>query len=73
MGSTSRMQRSSRRYFPNGFILPRYLDKLVANVRNCSMAPIIYGPEGLHIAKLLYEETLREMTFAGVQDFLERL
>ena len=41
--------------------------------RNCSMPPIIHGPEGLHIAQLLYEETLSEMSFAGVRDILEGL
>lgn len=37
------------------------------------MAPIAYKPEGLRIAKLLYEETLLELSFAGVRDVLEKL
>ena len=51
---------------------PRWI-RLVADARNCSMAPMIYGTEGLHIAKLLYDETLSELSFADVPAILERL
>jgi hypothetical protein len=29
-----------------------------------SLPPIIYGPEGMDLAELLYEETLAELAFA---------
>lgn len=71
MGNTSRMRRSSRRSTQGDHFAK--INRSVADARNCSMPPIIYGPEGQHIAKLLYEETLNEMSFAGVRDILERL
>lgn len=35
------------------------------------MAPIVYKPEGQRIAKLLWEETLDEFSFAGVRDVID--
>ncbi|KAF1965435.1 NAD(P)-binding protein [Bimuria novae-zelandiae CBS 107.79] len=37
------------------------------------MPPIVYAPEDLQLAKLLYEETLSDMAFVGVRDSIERL
>jgi hypothetical protein len=37
------------------------------------MAPIIYKPEGLRIAKLLWQETMQELSFAGVEEIIEGL
>ncbi|KAI0006453.1 hypothetical protein F4779DRAFT_21157 [Xylariaceae sp. FL0662B] len=34
------------------------------------MAPIIYKPEGEEIAKLLWKETMDELSFAGVEDII---
>lgn len=35
------------------------------------MAVIVYKPEGLRLAKQLYEETLDELSFAGVSDIID--
>ena len=35
------------------------------------MAPFVYQPEGQRVAKQLYEETLNELSFAGVRDIVE--
>ena len=37
------------------------------------MAPIVYQPEGQRIAKLLWAETMNELSFAGVSEILECL
>jgi hypothetical protein len=37
------------------------------------MAPIVYKSEGLRFAKQLYEETLDELSFAGVRDTINNL
>ncbi|RSM03602.1 hypothetical protein CDV31_010399 [Fusarium ambrosium] len=37
------------------------------------MAPIAYKTEGLRLAKQLYEETLDELSFAGVRDIINDL
>lgn len=37
------------------------------------MAPIVYTAEGQRLAKRLYEETLDELTFAGVKDIVDEI
>lgn len=37
------------------------------------MSPLVYKREGLHLAKQLYEETLDELSFAGVRDIINDL
>ncbi|PYI20863.1 NAD(P)-binding protein [Aspergillus violaceofuscus CBS 115571] len=37
------------------------------------LAPIVYQPEGLKIAKLLWEETMEELAFAGVREIVEEM
>ncbi|KAI0879963.1 NAD(P)-binding protein [Annulohypoxylon maeteangense] len=37
------------------------------------MPPIIYKPEGLRLAKQLYEETLDELSFAGLRDIINQV
>jgi len=37
------------------------------------MAPIVYKSEGQRIASSLFEETLDELSFAGVRDILAGL
>ena len=37
------------------------------------MAPIVYKPEGQRIASSLFEETLDELSFAGVRDIVAGL
>ena len=37
------------------------------------MAPIVYKPEGQRIAKLLFQETLDEFSFAGAKEIVARL
>lgn len=37
------------------------------------MSPLVYKSEGLRLAKQLYEETLDELSFAGVRDIINDL
>jgi hypothetical protein len=37
------------------------------------MAPIIYKTEGEEIAKRLWEETMTELSFAGVEDIINAI
>ncbi len=37
------------------------------------MAVIAYKPEGLRLAKQLYEETLDELSFAGVRSIVDEI
>ncbi|KAI1075565.1 hypothetical protein F5B20DRAFT_379308 [Whalleya microplaca] len=37
------------------------------------MAPIIYKPEGEEIAKIIWKETMDELSFAGVSDIIQQL
>lgn len=37
------------------------------------MAPIVYTSEGAHIAKVLWNETLTELSFAGVDGIIQRI
>lgn len=37
------------------------------------MAPVIYKPEGERLAKKLWEESLNELSFAGVHDIIRGL
>jgi hypothetical protein len=37
------------------------------------MTPIVYKPEGLRLSKQLYEETLDELSFAGVRGIVDEI
>ncbi|KAK3374749.1 hypothetical protein B0H63DRAFT_502881 [Podospora didyma] len=37
------------------------------------MAVVVYKPEGLRLAKQLYEETLDELSFVGIRDIIEEI
>lgn len=37
------------------------------------MAPIVYKPEGEELAKRLWEETMAELSFAGVRDIIKEI
>ncbi|KAF2805522.1 uncharacterized protein BDZ99DRAFT_524491 [Mytilinidion resinicola] len=37
------------------------------------MAPIVHRPEGLHLAKQLYDETLDELSFAGARNIVAEI
>ena len=50
-----------------------HFGKSVSNYFVNRMAPIVYKPEGQRIAKLLWEETMEELSFARVRDILEQL
>ncbi|KAI8650134.1 hypothetical protein NCS56_01465300 [Fusarium sp. Ph1] len=45
----------------------------IEDARVQPMAPIVYKTEGLRLAKQLYEETLDELSFAGVRDIINDL
>ncbi|KAI2618202.1 NAD(P)-binding protein [Hypoxylon sp. NC1633] len=45
----------------------------IEDARVQPMAPIVYKPEGLRIAKQVYDETLDELSFAGVKEIVNEL
>lgn len=37
------------------------------------MPPLLYKPEGLRLSKQLYDETLEELSFAGIREIIDEM
>lgn len=65
----SRMRKYSREFCPS---FPKEVRESETDLFLSSMAPLAYKSEGTRIAKMLFEETMKELSFADVEGIVDR-